>query len=58
MSASKQDALKALAARGFGTFKRWERENLKGQRILKRQKRFELVPALQTEMEQLIRPNL
>lgn len=58
MSASKQDALKALQARGFGTFRRWERENLKGQRILRKRKKMDLVRALEFEMREYIRPNL
>lgn len=60
------DAKKALAARGFGTFHRWARENRKAAAMF-RQKRgtaeerhraAELADCLDSEYDRLIRPNL
>lgn len=58
MPATKQDALKSLTARGFGSFKNWARENKKGQRVQRKNKNWGLLKALEFEMEHYIRPNL
>lgn len=66
MSAVTEDGKQALAARGFGTFKRWQRENRKAASYLRskrgtateRQRNESLAQCLDSELERLIRPNL
>lgn len=58
------DGKVALAARGFGTFKRWARENRKAAArfrqgpVRERERNAPLAEALDAEYERLIRPNL
>lgn len=60
------DAQTALAARGFGTFKRWARENRKAAAAFRsthgtateRQRAKTLADCLDAEYDRLIRPNL
>lgn len=61
-----EDAKKALAARGFGTFQRWAKENRKAAAMFRsrkgkpnvRARAASLADALDAEYDRLIRPNL
>ncbi len=57
------DAKQALAARGFGTFKNWQKENRKAAAMFRQRLNSDthargLLEALDNEYETLIRPNV
>jgi hypothetical protein len=57
-TSTKQEALKSLQARGFGSFKNWERENRRGQRVQRHNRNKPLLEALEHEYLYYIRPHL
>lgn len=56
--ASREEADRVRTARGFSSFKEWEKQNREGQQVNKDRGRTELVEALEREFYRYIKPNL
>jgi hypothetical protein len=56
--ASHEEADRVRTARGFSSFKEWEKQNREGQQVNKARGRTELVEALEREFYRYIKPNL
>jgi hypothetical protein len=56
--ASREEADRVRTARGFSSFKEWEKQNREGQQVNKARGRTELVEALEREFYRYIKPNL
>jgi hypothetical protein len=56
--ASREEADRVRTARGFSSFKEWERANREGQQVSKARGRLDLLQGLEREFYRYIKPNL